>query len=420
VMPYMTLTLAPSASQQAGLNKLLAEQQTPGSPNYHRWLTPEEYGQRFGASDADIGKIAQWLQQQGLQVVSVARGKSWIAASGTAAHVEAAFQTEIHSYVAGGETHFANASAPSVPAAFGSLVQGIRGLNDFRMKPRSHISPLKPDATKPHYATNQGNFIAPGDFATIYDVTPLYAAGIDGAGQKIAITGQIQVDLSDIQQFRSMFNLPANNPEMLLVPGSPNPGSNSQSGDLAESDIDLEWSGSVARNASIIFVYSTDIMVSVQYAIDQDLAPVVSVSYGSCEVETPASEYNAFVEWGEQANAQGITWFAPSGDNGAADCDDSQNPGLAVDLPGSVPGVTSSGGTQFVEGSGTYWSSTNNANGGSALSYIPETTWNTSVEDQEPSASGGGASVLFSKPSWQTGLGVPSDNARHILEHVGR
>ena len=160
VMPYMTLTLAPSASQQAGLNKLLAEQQTPGSPNYHRWLTPEEYGQRFGASDADIGKIAQWLQQQGLQVVSVARGKSWIAASGTAAHVEAAFQTEIHSYVAGGETHFANASAPSVPAAFGSLVQGIRGLNDFRMKPRSHISPLKPDATKPHYATNQGNFIA--------------------------------------------------------------------------------------------------------------------------------------------------------------------------------------------------------------------------------------------------------------------
>jgi uncharacterized protein (TIGR03437 family) len=414
VVPYITLTLAPSASQQADLDKLLAGQQTPGSPNYHHWLTPEEYGQRFGASDADIGKITQWLQQQGLKIVSVARGKSWIAASGTAAQVEAAFQTEIHSYAADGETHFANASAPSVPAAFGSVVQGIRGLNDFRMKPRSHISPLKPDSTKPHYATTQGNYIAPGDFATIYDVTPLYAAGINGSGQKIAIAGQIEVNLSDIQQFRGMFNLPTNNPEMLLVPGSPNPGSNSQSGDLAESDIDLEWSGSVAQNASIIFVYSTDVMVSVQYAIDQDLAPVVSVSYGSCELETPASEYNALVVWGQQANAQGMTWFAASGDDGAADCDDSQNPGLAVDLPGSVPEVTSSGGTQFAEGSGTYWSATNNANGGSALSYIPETTWNTSVEDQEPSASGGGASVLFSKPSWQTGLGVPSDNARDV------
>ncbi len=123
---------------------------------------------------------------------------------------------------------------------------------------------------------------------------------------------------------------------------------------------------------------------------------------------------SAFVQWAQQANAQGMTWFAASGDDGAADCDDSQNPGLAVDLPGSVPEVTSVGGTEFVEGTGTYWSLTNNANGASALSYIPETTWNDSVEDGEPSASGGGASVLFSKPSWQTGRGVPSDNARDV------
>ncbi|MGA2213693.1 MAG: protease pro-enzyme activation domain-containing protein, partial [Bryobacteraceae bacterium] len=115
-LPYITLTMAPSAGQRADLEKLLADQQTPGSPNYHRWLTPEEYGQRFGASDADIAKITQWLQQQGLNVISVARGKSWIAASGTAAQAEAAFQTEIHSYLAEGERHFANASDPSVPA----------------------------------------------------------------------------------------------------------------------------------------------------------------------------------------------------------------------------------------------------------------------------------------------------------------
>src|ERR1035441_9045010 len=195
-VPYITLTLAPSASQQADLEKLLVEQQTPGSANYHHWLTPEEYGQRFGVSDADIGKVTQWLQEQGLQVVSVARGRLWIAASGTAAQVEAAFQTEIHSYVADGETHFANASEPSVPAAFHPVVKGIRGLNDFRMKPRLRASHSQPDYTT---GPGQTHYIAPGDLATIYDITPLYTAGINGTGQKIAIAGQIQVNLSDIR-----------------------------------------------------------------------------------------------------------------------------------------------------------------------------------------------------------------------------
>jgi uncharacterized protein (TIGR03437 family) len=410
-LPYITVALAPSAGQQAELEKLLVDQQTPGSPNYHHWLTPEEYGQRFGVSDADLGKITQWLQEQGLQVTSVARGRNWIVASGTAAQVETAFQTKIHTYLVDGETHFANASEPSVPAAFASVVKSIRGLNDFRMKPR-----VRSSLSKRHYSAGPGqpNYLAPDDFAAIYDVAPLYAAGINGTGQKIAIAGQIQVDLSDIEQFRSQFNLPANAPQMLLVPGSPNPGDSATSGDLAESDLDLEWAGAVARNAAIVFVYSNDVMTSVQYAIDQNLAPVISVSYGSCELETPDSEFNSFVRWAQQANAQGITWLAASGDNGAADCNDSQNPGLAVDLPGSLPEVTSVGGTEFVDTTGTYWSLTNNANGASALSYIPESTWNTSVEDGVPAASGGGASVLFAKPSWQIGPGVPADNARDV------
>jgi uncharacterized protein (TIGR03437 family) len=415
-IPYITLSLAPSAKQQADLEKLLLEQQTPGSPRYHQWLTPEEFGQSFGVSDDDLAKVTRWLQEQGLQVLSVARGRQWIAARGTAAQLEAAFQTEIHQYLADGETHFANASAPSVPAAFGSVVTGVRGLNDFHPKPHLRASPAKSlssNTAKYNSTYCDENCLAPDDFATIYDVTPLYSAGINGAGQKIAIAGQIEVNLSDIEQFRSMFNLPANDPETLLVPGSQSPG-NSNSGDLAESDLDLEWSGAVARNATIIFVYSNDVMTSVQYAIDQKLAAVVSVSYGSCEPETAASEYNAFVQWGQQANAQGMTWFAASGDDGAADCNDNQNPGLAVDLPGSTPYVTSVGGTEFMEGAGIYWSATDNANGASALSYIPEMTWNDSVADGEPSASGGGASILFTKPSWQTGSGVPNDNARHV------
>ena len=406
-MSYVTLTLAPTASQQAELDKLLAAQQTQGSTSYQQWLTPEEYARRFGVSDTDIAKITQWLQGQGLKVLSVARARNSIAVSGMAAQVEAAFQTEIHTYAVDGETHYSNASEPSVPAAFGSVVKGIRGLNDFRLKPRA----------KPRNTSGRGGVhsIAPDDQATIYDISPLYTAGINGTGQKIAVAGQTEINLSDITTFRSTYNLPSNNPQTVLVAGSQNPGVQSKSGDLAESDLDLEWSGAVARNATIIFVYSTDVMTSVQYAIDQNLAPVVSVSYGSCEQETPASEVSAFQQWAQQANAQGITWFAASGDDGGADCGDSQNPGLAVDLPGSLPEVTSVGGTEFVEGAGAYWSSTNTANGASALSYIPETTWNDSAEDGTPSASGGGTSTLFSKPSWQTGAGVPGDNfARHV------
>lgn len=404
-LPYVTLTLALAPSQQADLDKLLAAQQTEGSASYRQWLTPEEYGRRFGVSDADIGKITQWLEGRGLKVLSVARARNSIAVSGMAAQVEAAFQTEIHNYVVDGETHYSNATEPSVPAAFGTVVKGIRGLNDFRLKARA----------KPRNTAGRGaHYIAPDDQATLYDIAPLYAAGTNGTGQKIAIAGQTAINLSDITTFRSSYNLPANNPQTLLVPGSQNPGVQSKSGDLAESDLDLEWSGAVARNATIIFVYSTDVMTSVQYAIDQNLAPVVSVSYGSCEQETPTSEVNAFQQWAQQANAQGITWFSASGDNGGADCGDAQNPGLAVDLPGALPEVTSVGGTEFVEGTGAYWSLTNNANGASALSYIPETTWNDSAADGTPSASGGGASILFSKPSWQTGAGVPGDNARHL------
>ncbi len=402
---YITLTLAPSAAQQADLDTLLAAQQTKGSADYQKWLSPEEYAQRFGVSDADIAKITQWLQGQGLNVLSVARARNWIAASGTAAQVEAAFQTELHNYAIDGETHFSNATEPSVPAAFGRVVKSIRGLNDFRLKPR----------VKPHNTSSKGiHTIVPDDLATIYDIAPLYNAGTNGTGQKMVIAGQTAINMSDISTFRSTYNLPVNNPQTLLVPGSKNPGVQSASGDLAEADLDLEWSGAVARNATIIFVYSNDALTSVQYAIDQKLAPVVSVSYGSCELETPSSDVTSFQQWGQQANAQGMTWLAASGDDGGADCGDTQNPGLSVDLPGALPYVTSMGGTEFVEGSGTYWAPTNGANGASALSYIPETAWNDSALDGSPSASGGGASVLFTKPSWQTAPGVPSDNARHV------
>jgi uncharacterized protein (TIGR03437 family) len=405
-LSFVTLTLAQSAAQQAGLDQLLSEQQTPGSPNYHRWLTPEEYAQSFGASQADVDKVVAWLQSQGLTIASMARGRNWIAVNGPAAQIENAFQTEIHEYVVNGETHFANATEPSVPSALGGVIRTIRGLHNFRPKPLRHV-------LKPAYTSTKGShYLAPNDVATIYDVTPLYSAGINGSGQKLVIAGQTQINISDIQKFRSSFNLPANDPKIMLVPGSQDPGISSD--DLPEADLDLEWSGAVARNATIQYVYASDVMSAVQYAIDQNLAPVVSTSYGLCEPEMGSSEASTLRSFAKQGNAQGITWISSAGDNGGADCDDSKNPGLAVDLPASIPEVTALGGTEFNEGSGDFWKTANDANQASAISYIPERVWNDSATDGEAVGGGGGVSVFFSKPSWQTGPGVPGDNARHV------
>ncbi len=403
----LTLQLAQTPAQSADLAQLLKAQQTRGSAEYHHWLTPEQYAERFGVPQADIDKITTWLQGQGLEVASVARGRNAILVNGRAAQVEAAFQIELHHYLVNANLHYANANEPTIPEAFQGVIAGVRGLHDFRMKARLHAH------ANPHFNASDGeHFLAPDDVATIYNVAPLYAAGINGSGQTIVVAGQTVVNLSDINTFRSTYNLSSNPPETMLVPGNKSPGISQ--GDLAEADLDLEWSGALARSATILYVYAPDVMTAVQYAIDQNLAPVLSSSYGLCELETASTDMASMRAWAQQGNSQGITWVNASGDAGGADCDDNQNPGLSVDAPASIPEVTGVGGTEFNEGSGNFWAATNNANSASALSFIPEMSWNDSLNDGTPSATGGGASIYFTKPSWQVGNGVPSDNARHV------
>ncbi|HLH17612.1 MAG TPA: protease pro-enzyme activation domain-containing protein [Bryobacteraceae bacterium] len=408
-LPAVTLMLKPSATQQAALGQLLQDLQDPASPKYHQWLTPEQYADQFGASQADIAQISAWLQSQGFNVLNVARSRMWITASGTAAQAEAAFRTEIHQYQAEGAAHYANATDPSVPAAIAPLVASIRGLHDFHPRPRLR-------APVPGYNTGGGfHALAPDDVATIYDIAPLYQAGIDGTGQSLVVVGQTALQTSDLQSFRTKFNLPALNLQQVLVPRHPNPGVSPD--DLNEANLDLEWSGAVARNAKIIYVYSNDVFTSATYAIDSKLAPVLSMSYGMCE-QSDLGDLPSFQQLAQQANAQGMTWFAAAGDSGAADCDDygtavAQN-GLAVDVPASIPEVTAMGGTEFNEQGASYWAAANGPNGGSALSYIPEKVWNDTAIDQQLSAGGGGTSVVFSRPVWQGGPGVPGDRFRHV------
>jgi subtilase family serine protease len=401
----MTLDVKMSGAQQAELDRLLEEQRDPSSSMYRKWLTPEEFGNRFGLSANDMSQLTSWLRSQGLVVDQVARSMNWISFSGTADQVDSAFHTAIHTLLVDGETHFANTNQPSVPAAFAQVIAGFQGLNDFRLRPQR----LKSRVLTPDYTSSTGNhYLAPGDVSTIYDLVPLYGAGINGMGQKIVVAGQTDINLSDIQAFRAQFGLSSNLPQLVLDGADPG----TVSGDLEEADLDLEWSGATAPNSSIIYVYSKNVITSVQYAISQNLAPVISLSYGGCEAENSPTLRTV----AQQANAQGITWLASSGDSGAAGCD-SKNPathGQGVNTPASIPEVTGVGGTEFNEGSGAFWNSTNAANGGSAVSYIPEMAWNDMATRTDLAASGGGASIFYSKPAWQTGPGVPADGARDV------
>ncbi|MBV9759954.1 MAG: hypothetical protein JO340_05275 [Acidobacteriaceae bacterium] len=412
-LPRITLHLAMSPDQRADLLQLLSEQQTPGNARYHQWLTPEQFADEFGANQLDIQKITEWLQSLGFSSIEVARSRTSVSFSGTAAQAETAFQTVIHQYLVDGQRHYANATNPILPKPLEGMVESIRGLHDFHPRP---LGIRAGSALKAHFTSNisGSHFLAPDDWATIYDVKPLYANGITGSGINIAIPGQSDIALSDIAAFRSAAGLPANAPQVIL--SGTDPGTNS--GDESESDLDIEWAGGIAKNATIIFVNSQDAFGSAAYIVENNLAGVLSITYGNCEADLGTAEVNTLTSLFQQANSQGMTVIAAAGDQGAADCEDATSStatsGPAVDVPAAIPYVTGVGGTEFSEGSGNYWSATNNANGGSALSYIPEIAWNDTTENGTLSASGGGRSTMFSKPSWQTGTGVPFDNARDV------
>jgi uncharacterized protein (TIGR03437 family) len=410
-LPAITLVLRPTPEQRADLDRILAGQQDPSSPDYHRWLTPEQYADRFGASPDDIAKIAAWLEQHNLHVTTVGRARTSVVFTGASGDVEQAFQISFHRYRVDGRTHFANTGEPSLPMALETAVLAIQGLHDFRMLPRAVLRP----ALDPNYNSPWGyHSLSPDDFGTIYNTKALWNAGYDGTGQRVVIAGQTRVDLADIRNFRAKFLLPDSDPELILVPYATDPGSSPA--DLGEADLDLEWAGAIAPRASLVYVYSLNVMNAVGYAIDGNLAPVLSLSYGLCEPMTLRADLITLQSWAHLANAFGITWVNSAGDSGGADClltSSSSVAGLAVESPADIPEVTGVGGTAFDEGSGQYWNDTNNAHGGSAISYIPETVWNDS-EPGYPLAGGGGASTVFANPTWQTGPGVPDNGARNV------
>ena len=427
----MLLLLRRSPEQESSLRSFIDAQQSKStSSSFHHWLTPQQFGLQFGPADADIQAVTNWLASQGFEVNQVSAGRTVIEFSGTAGQVRNAFHTQIHRYLVNGEQHFANSTNPQIPTALAPAVVGPVSLNNFKRKAQNRYLGVfrKTKATgevvslAPQYSfgpcqsvTGAGsncNAVGPGDFAAIYDLNTVYNnLHLDGSGQTIAIIGDSEICTAstpsfsscvddDAATYRNQFGLsPANLPNVIV--DGPTPGFN---GDEIEGDLDTQLVGAVARNATIDFVIAADtestagIDLAAEYVINNNLAPVMSESFGLCEAYLGSLNNQFYATLWEQAAAQGITVIISSGDNGSAGCDDPNSqqfaaeqyfPGFGTGVNGiaSTPFNVAAGGTDFdvtlPNYEATYWSNGQNStvNGISLVSatqFIPETTWNDS------------------------------------------
>jgi trimeric autotransporter adhesin len=467
------LVLRRSVAQQQALTQYLADLQNPSSANYHKWLTPAQYGARFGISDADLATVESWLQTQGFTIVKVPQARNVIEFSGNFAQIQNAFHTSIHRLVVNGATHFANWSDPQIPAALAPVVAGVGPLNDFRPQPPVIDGPRGQfnGATRriePAFTLSVSGspylFVDPADAATIYDTpnTSLnanYASGTtyDGSGVTIGIGGISDVTMADIDNYRTGFlgesaanaNLPT-----VVVDGN-DPGL--VAGWDTEALLDNEVSGGLAPGAKVYFYTSADTDIAsgmfnaIYRALDDNVVSILSLSVQACEAGLGNSGNQIILEASEQAAAQGITVVVAAGDSGSAGCDNFDTEtvaqdGFAVNGYASSPWVVAAGGTDFdtlpanfttyanatTSGTAPYWRT--------ALQYIPENPWNdsttvnTNFQNNEPATSSSGTNIVaggggqsscatqttsgtctagYAKPPFQVGL-TPADTVRDV------
>ncbi len=428
---HITVVLNRPQSQEKAYKMLLREQQDPASANYHRWLSPQELGERFGPSQHDIQMVTRWLAAQGLHVDSISSSRTFINISGTAATVANAFSSEFHYYFVNGERYISLATDPVIPAELSTIVKSVHGLSSFPLQPMHKLVAVdgsKMGGIAPDMNLNPvTRALSPADFAAIYDINPVLANGVTGLGQTIAIIGRSRVSNADIEAFQKLFGFAAKDPAVVIPPDGVDPGppktdlsSGYPSADQQEATLDVTRAGSVAPGASILLVVSAStstadgVDIATQYAVDTTpvVAQELSISFGGCEVGSYAqaalSYYDALFQ---QAAGEGMSVFVSSGDSGAAGCDSAFVPApssqfRSINLLCASGYATCVGGTEFADAGnpGQYWSPTEGSNHQSAFGYIPEGAWNES--GSMVAGSGGGMSTLVVRPSWQTGHGI--------------
>ncbi len=470
----MQLVLKRSPEQEAAFSAHIDALHDKSSPLYHHWLTAQEIADAYGPSKKDLATISAWLGAHGFRISGVPTSRMFLEFSGTAGQVREAFHTEIHHLQVKGQAHVANMSDPQIPEALSSVVMGIHALHDFMPHPL-HVDrgAVKRDGASgkwsmqqanPDFTVNDGSSgtfyaVAPADFATIYNLNPVFTAGYRGAGQTVVVIEDTNIkNASDVTSFRSAFGLSgyAGTFTQVHPTGSTtctNPGVNGAEGEAA---LDAEWAGASAPDAAIELASCKDTstvfggLIAVQNLINgASPPPIISISYGLCESENGTSANASYVNAYKQAVAEGVSVFVSSGDEGAASCDADEpyaTHGIAVSGFASTPYNVAVGGTDFMDdydslkggpALSTYWNSTNTSTFASAKGYIPEIPWNdscagsllysvegysqgygstgfcnstTGKADYLTTGSGsGGPSTYSAQPSWQTGVvGLPT------------
>jgi subtilase family serine protease len=469
LLEHMLLQLKRSPEQEQALQKFIGQQYDHKSPNFHQWLSAEQFGQTYGLAQQDLDTITRWLQSHGLVVNKIYPGGMVIDFSGTAGQVHEAFRTEIHNLDVDGIAHIANMGDPQIPAALAPAVLGVVSLNDFRPHPMVRM--------RPNYTFTSGGFtnqaVVPADLETIYNLNPLFTSGISGQGQTVVLIEDTNVKSStDWNTFRSTFGLSSFTGATFtqVQPGGcTNPSVN---GDDIEALLDIEYASAAAPSAAIELASCADTattfggLIAVQNLVSGANPPaVISMSYGECEAFTGATANGAFNSAFQQGSVEGISIFVSAGDDSASGCDRDAavaTHGIAVTGWGETPYNVSVGGTDFGDAAAgatsTYWNSTNTSTFGSAKSYIPEIPWDDSCASVllsnffsfsttygsagfcnsttgkeflttsggsggpsgcatgSPSMSGvvSGTCAGYAKPSWQVLIGVPNDGVRDI------
>jgi subtilase family serine protease len=478
------LVFSRTDAQQAALDAYLAELQDPASSNYHKWLTPEQFGKLYGPADSDISAMTAWLQSHGLTVSAVAPGRTGLSFSGSVSQLEEAFHTSIHSFAVGGHQFYANTTAPKIPSALTGVVAGVAHLNTIRPRPflqqgqagrfnadSKRFEPLSASATPDlTYTSGTTNYLymVPGDAATIYD-TPnstlnanYSGTNYTGSGVIIGIGGDAAISTTPVSNYRSKFIGDSALPTITTVTSAQN------SSDADEAYLDIELAGGMAPGATIHY-YMDDNYLGIEQMLSDNAVDIFSLSFGECELDMSTADNKDFNNWWQQAAAQGITVVVATGDSGSAGCDATKTSsgsyvttasgGLAVSGFASTPYNIAVGGTDFysLESSFTTYVSTSSSSSTyyrSALKYIPEYAWNdsseydttlsanvpwtavsgytsyasivagsggksscstnTSTDNSNGSVTAGSCTSGYSKPSWQTGTGVPADGVRDL------
>jgi len=470
-LEHMMVLLRRSPEQEQELRQFIDQLADPASPNFHAWLTAQQFGQKYGLAQQEVDTVTQWLESNGFVVNGVYSNRVLLDFSGTVGQVRRAFHTQIHRLRVNGKEHIANMGDPQIPAVLAPLVAGVVSLNDFMPHPMNH-----PRAS---YTAGGGSYLlVPADLATIYNFSPAFSAGYSGQGQTVVVIEDTDVySTGDWSIFRSTFGLASAYPGGSFTQLQPpprwanncdDPGTN---GDDGEAILDAEWASAAAPNAAIVLASCANTTVfggfiALQNLLDSAAPPaIISISYGDSETND-GETYNASINATyQQAVAEGVSVFVSSGDQGAAGSDYGASyavNGININSFASTPYNVAVGGTDYGDTfdnvNSTYWNPTNTANYGSALSYIPEIPWNSSCASELISTSQGyahtygtsgfcnsvaGAGFLnvnggsggpsacatgtpstpnvvggtcagYAKPDWQSVFGNPNDNVRDL------